>query len=84
MSLPTASQNTQYYLQAGFGLACAVASTEMALFGEAFAEASSLRCDPFGASSSAVQSMHWGHCLCSTILEGAQCCPGRARGTCPW
>jgi hypothetical protein len=26
MSLPTASQNTQYYLQAGYGLACAMAS----------------------------------------------------------
>jgi hypothetical protein len=35
MSLPIASQNTQYYLQAGCGLACAVASTEMALFAEA-------------------------------------------------
>jgi hypothetical protein len=32
MSLPTASQNTQYYLQAGYGLACAVASAEMAPF----------------------------------------------------
>jgi hypothetical protein len=32
MSLPTASQNTQHYLQAGYGLACAVASAEMALF----------------------------------------------------
>jgi hypothetical protein len=36
--LPTASQNTQYYLQAGYGLACAMASAEMALFAEAFAE----------------------------------------------
>jgi hypothetical protein len=33
MSLPLAMQNTQYYLQAGYGLACAVvASAEMALF----------------------------------------------------
>jgi hypothetical protein len=37
MSLPTASWNTQYYLQAGYELACAVASAEMALFAEAFA-----------------------------------------------
>jgi hypothetical protein len=32
MSLPFATKNTQYYLQAGCGLACAVASAEMALF----------------------------------------------------
>jgi hypothetical protein len=32
MSLPIASHNTQYDLQAGYGLACAVASAEMALF----------------------------------------------------
>jgi hypothetical protein len=31
MSLPLAMQNTQYYLQAGCGLACAMASVEMAL-----------------------------------------------------
>jgi hypothetical protein len=60
MSLPTASQNTQYYLQAGYGLACAVASAEMALFGEAFAEA---------ASSFAVGSV-WGVVFCATIHLG--------------
>jgi hypothetical protein len=32
MSLPIASQNTQYYLQAGYGVACSVASAEMTLF----------------------------------------------------
>jgi hypothetical protein len=32
VSLPIASQNTQYYLKAGYGLACAMASAEMALF----------------------------------------------------
>jgi hypothetical protein len=58
MSLPTASQNTQYYLQAGYGLACAVASAEMALFVEALAlGASSLRLDPFGGVSFAVRSV---------------------------
>jgi hypothetical protein len=31
MSLPIAFQNTQYYLQAGYGLACAMASAEMTL-----------------------------------------------------
>jgi hypothetical protein len=30
--LPIASQNAQYYLQASYGLACAVARAEMALF----------------------------------------------------
>jgi hypothetical protein len=52
MSLPTASQNTQYYLQAGYGLAYAVASAEMALFVGAL----SLRFDPFGGVSFAVRS----------------------------
>jgi hypothetical protein len=52
MSLPIASQNTQYYLQAGCGLApCAVASAKMALFAEAFAGALSLQFDPYGALS---------------------------------
>jgi hypothetical protein len=46
MSFPIASQNTQYYLQAGYGLACAMASSEMALF----AEALSLRFDHEEAS----------------------------------
>jgi hypothetical protein len=46
-SLPLASQNTQYYLQSGYGLACAVASAEMSLF----AEALSLWFNPFGALS---------------------------------
>jgi hypothetical protein len=32
MSLPIASQNAQYYLQTGCGLACAVSSAGMALF----------------------------------------------------
>jgi hypothetical protein len=35
MSLPTVSQNTQYFLHAGCGLACAMASAEMALFAAA-------------------------------------------------
>jgi hypothetical protein len=54
MSLSTAYQNTQYYLQAGYGLACAVASAEIALFAEALPlrfdhlEASSLRFDHAG------------------------------------
>ena len=60
MSLPTASQNTQYYLEAGYGLACAVASAEMALFGEAFAEA---------ASSFVVGSV-WGVVFCGRICLG--------------
>jgi hypothetical protein len=29
-------------------------------------------------------SICWGHCLCCSILEGEQRCPGRARGTCRW
>jgi putative component of membrane protein insertase Oxa1/YidC/SpoIIIJ protein YidD len=30
-------------------------------------------------------AIHWGHCLCGSIMEGAQRCPGRAaRGTCWW
>jgi hypothetical protein len=45
MSLHIASQNTQYYLQAGYGLACAMASAGMALFAETFAEVMSLRFD---------------------------------------
>jgi hypothetical protein len=51
MSLPFATKNTQYYLQAGCGLACAVASAEMALFVGALSlrfdlsEACSLRFD---------------------------------------
>jgi hypothetical protein len=55
MSLPIASQNTQYYLQASYGLACAVASAEMALLwgrclcGSFFSEASSLRFGPLEA-----------------------------------
>jgi hypothetical protein len=35
MNLPIASQNTQYYLQAGYGLGYAEASAEMAVFAEA-------------------------------------------------
>jgi hypothetical protein len=68
MSLPTAFQNTQYYLQAGYGLACAVASTEMALFVGALSlrfdllrfgplGALSLRFDPFRGVSFAVRSV---------------------------
>jgi hypothetical protein len=53
MSLPIAFQNTQYYLQAGDGLACAMASIKMALF----VGASSLRFDPFGGVSFAVRSI---------------------------
>jgi hypothetical protein len=62
MSLPIASQNTQHYLQASYGLACAVASAEMALFAEALflrfdhLEALSLRFDHAEALSFAVQS----------------------------
>jgi hypothetical protein len=58
MSLPTASQNTQYYLQAGYGLAWALASAEMALFvGALSLGASSLRFDPFRGVSFAVRSV---------------------------
>jgi hypothetical protein len=86
MSLPTASQNTQYYLQAGYGLACAVASAEMALFVGAL----SCRFDPFGGVSFAVRSVggfvfavrsiggtvfcgsvRWGRRLCGSILSEA-------------
>jgi hypothetical protein len=56
MSLPLASQNAQCYLQAGYGLACAVASAEMALF--------------VGALSFAVPSV-WGNVLCGSILSEA-------------
>jgi hypothetical protein len=89
MSLPTASQNTQYYLQAGYGLACAVASAEMTHFVGAL----SLRFDPFGGASFAVRSVggiisaslsfwrcvfcgsvHWGRRLCGSILYEACLC----------
>jgi hypothetical protein len=65
VSLPIASQNTQHYLKAGYGLACAMARAEMALFVGAlsFAVRSSfwrrhlLRFDrPFGGVSFAVRS----------------------------
>jgi hypothetical protein len=62
ISLPLSSQYTQYYLQAGYGLACAVASAKMALF----AEALSLRFDPFGAMSFVVRSI-WGIVFCGSI-----------------
>jgi hypothetical protein len=62
MSLPTASQNTQYFLQAGYGLACAVASAEMALFVEAFAEASSFAVQSIGGVIFC-SSIHLGKCF---------------------
>jgi hypothetical protein len=63
ISLPIASQNTQYYLQAGYGLACAMASAQMALFEGALSFAVRsvggvvLRFDPFGGVSFAVRSV---------------------------
>jgi hypothetical protein len=57
MSLPFASPNAQNYLQAGYGLACAVAIAEMALFVGSLSvwfdplEALSLRFDPLEAPS---------------------------------
>jgi hypothetical protein len=51
MSLPIVSQSTRYCLQAGYGLACAVANAEMALF----AKALSLGFDDVEASSFAVR-----------------------------
>jgi hypothetical protein len=55
MSLPLPSQNTHHYLQAGYGLACAVASTEASTEMALFAEALSLRLDRFGALSFALR-----------------------------
>jgi hypothetical protein len=52
MSLPTAFQNTQYYLQAGYGLACAMASAETALL----------------CGRRLCGSIHWGRRLCGLIL----------------
>jgi hypothetical protein len=82
ISLPIASQNTQYYLQAGYGLACAMASAEMALFEGAL----SFAVRSVGGVSFAVRSIggtvfaawrrvfcgsvRWGRCLCGLILSG--------------
>jgi hypothetical protein len=84
MSLPTASQNTQYYLQAGYGLACAVANAEMALFvGALSLGASSLRFDPFGGVSFAVRSVggvvfavrsFWRRVFCGSVCWGRRLC----------
>jgi hypothetical protein len=81
MSLPTASQNTQYYLQAGYGLACAVARAEMAYFvGALSLGASSFLVRSVGGVVSAVRSfrrrvfcgsVRRGRCLCGSILSEA-------------
>jgi hypothetical protein len=55
MTLPIASQNTQYHLQAGCGLACAVASAKMAFFVEAFTEAFVFVVPSFGGNIFAVE-----------------------------
>jgi hypothetical protein len=72
MSLPIASQNTQYYLQAGYGLARAVASAEMALF----AEALSVRFDHLEALSVPRRclcgSIIWRRCLFGSIVCAVQ------------
>jgi hypothetical protein len=73
MSLPTASQNTQYYLQAGCWLACAVASAKMALFaGALWLGASSFAVRSVGGLVSAVQSF-WRRVFCGSVRWGRLC-----------
>jgi hypothetical protein len=66
MSLPTVSQNTQYYLQAGCGVACAMASAEVALFVGAL----SFAVRSVGGVVFAVRSF-WRRVLCGSILSEA-------------
>jgi hypothetical protein len=90
VSLPTASKSTQDYLQAGCGLACAVASAEMALF----ANGLSLCLDHAGAISlrlyavevSSLQIDDAVASLCSSIMRRSRLCGSimRRRCLCGW
>jgi hypothetical protein len=73
MSLPSAPPpNTQYYLQAGYGVACAVASAEMALFAEALRR----RC--------LCGTIIWRRRLCRSIMRRRCVCGSIMRRCCLW
>jgi hypothetical protein len=80
ISLPTASHDFQYYLQAGCGLACAVTSAEMACFAEALSlhfehtEALSWRFDhaealPLHFDHAEALSLHFDHTEAVSLLS---------------
>jgi hypothetical protein len=82
MSLPIASQNTQYYLQAGCRLACAVASAEMALFVGALSFAVRSIGGVVFCVSVICGSIRWGRCLFGSIRCGRRLCGSICWGHC--